>query len=176
MSATFVRDLLDRLAVSPVRLRALLMSVSDATLRSTPHGGGFAPIEDAWHLRDIEAEGHFVRIQRILAEEQPVLVSIDGEELARERRYLARELGTALDEFAQYREASVGLLGTLSEEAWLRSAIFEDHKVSLRELVTAMADHDESHLAPLATLLAGGRYESVHVSEGGTAAGVSMSR
>jgi DinB superfamily len=176
MSATFVRDLLDRLAVSPVRLRALLMSVSDATLRSTPHGGGFAPIEDAWHLRDIEAEGHFVRIRRILAEERPVLVSIDGEELARERRYLARELGTALDEFAQYREASVGLLGTLAEEAWLRSATFEDRTVSLRELVTAMVDHDESHLAALATLLAGGRYESVHVSEGGTAGGVSASR
>ena len=105
-----------------------------------------------------------------------MLVSINGEELARERQYLTRELGTALDEFAQYREASIGLLGTLSEEAWSRSATFEDRSVSLRELVTAMVDHDESHLGALANLLAAGRYEGAHVSEGASAAGVSASR
>jgi hypothetical protein len=149
MAATFVRELMDRLTVSPVRLRALLTRLPESALRSAPPGGGFAPIEDAWHLRDIEAEGHFLRIRRILAEERPVLASIDGERLALERRYLERELGTALDEFAQYREASLSLLGALSEDAWSRTAIFEDRTVSLRELVTAMAAHDDSHLAQL---------------------------
>jgi hypothetical protein len=174
MSASFVRPLLDKLTVSPVRLRALLTSLSESALRLTPPGGGFAPIEDAWHLRDIEAEGYFLRIRRILAEERPVLASIDGERLARERRYLERELGTALDEFAQYREASVELLGPLAEDAWLRTAIFEDRVVSLRDLVTAMAEHDESHLAPLTARLNGTRKlagdprETVPVSHGTT--------
>jgi hypothetical protein len=131
----------------------LLTNLSELALRSAPPEGGFAPIEDAWHLRDIEAEGYFLRIRRILAEERPVLASIDGEKLAHERRYLQRELGAALDEFAQYREASVGLLGPLPEEAWLRTAIFEDRVISLRELVTAMAEHDESHLAALTAQL-----------------------
>jgi len=178
MSATFLRPLLDQLTVSPVRLRALLTSLSESALRSAPPGGGFAPIEDAWHLRDIEAEGHCLRIRRILAEERPVLVSIDGERLARERNYVERELGTALDEFAQYREASVELLGPLVEEAWSRTAIFEDRVISLRELVTAMAEHDESHLAPLAAQFSGARKlagdpcEAVPVSHGVTPAAV----
>jgi len=157
MSATSARQLLDRLTVAPVGLRALLTSLSEPALRTASPGGGFAPIEDAWHLRDIEAEGHFLRIRRILAEECPVLASIDGERLARERHYLERELGTALDEFAQYREASVGLLGPLGEGAWLRTAIFENRTLTLHELVTGMAEHDESHLAPLVAQLSGAR-------------------
>jgi DinB superfamily len=150
MPLTPMRALLDRLSVSPVRLRALLTSLSESALRTAPPAGGFAPIEDAWHLRDIEVEGHFPRIRRILAEESPVLASIDGDRLALERQYRQRELGAALDEFAQYREASLGLLGALAEEAWSRRAIFQDRSVSLRELVVAMAEHDESHLNALA--------------------------
>ena len=182
MSASFARQLLDRLAVSPVRLRALLTSLSESALRSAPPVGGFAPIEAAWHLRDIEAEGHLLRIRRILAEERPILTSIDGERLARERRYLERDLGTALDEFAQYREASAGLLGPLIEGAWLRTAVFEDRLVSLRDLVTAMAEHDESHLQALTAQLGGARHSldgepcespSVHKSAAPAAAPVS---
>jgi len=182
MSATFVRHLLDRLSASPVRLRVMLTSLPEAALRAPPPGGGFAPIEDAWHLRDIEAEGHFLRIRRILAEEQPTLASIDGERLARERRYLERELGTALDEFAQYREASVGLLGPLDEVAWSRTADFEGRTLSLRELVTAMAEHDESHFMMLNAQLSGARKlegeprETVAVSHGAASAAATASR
>src|ERR1700683_3421605 len=110
MCGVLMRQLLDQLGISPVRLRTLLSSLPESALRLRPPGGGFAPIEDAWHLRDIEAEGHFFRIRRILAEEQPLLTSIDGEQLARERRYLERDLGAALDGFAQHREASISLL------------------------------------------------------------------
>ena len=182
MPATFERQLLDRLAVSPVRLRALLASMSDPALRSVPQGGGFAPIEDAWHLRDIECEGHFPRIRRILAEDGPVLASIDGEQLAQERRYLERELRTALDEFAQYREASVGLLGELSAEAWARRAIFDNRVVSLRELVTGMLEHDESHLAALGarlsatTSIGDDSHDTAHVCDGAVSIDVTAPR
>jgi hypothetical protein len=127
----------------------LLTSQSERALRTAPPAGGFAPIEDAWHLRDIEVEGHLPRIRRILAEESPVLAPIDGDRLAVERRYLERELGAALDEFAQFREASLGVLGALAEDAWSRRAIFQDRSISLRELVVTMAEHDESHLDAL---------------------------
>jgi hypothetical protein len=170
------------LTVSPVRLRVLLTGLSELALRSAPPGGGFAPIEDAWHLRDIEAEGYFLRIRRILTEERPVLHSIDGEKLAHERHYLQRELGTALDEFAQYREASIGLLGPLAEGAWLRTAILEDRILSLRELVTAMAEHDESHLAALTAQLTsvrkidGDSTEPAAVSHGASTVAATASR
>jgi hypothetical protein len=149
MSLIPVRELLDRLSVSPVRLRALLTSLSESALRTALPLGGFAPMEVAWHLRDIEVEGHFPRIRRILAEESPVLTPIDGDRLAVERRYLERELGAALDEFAQFREASLCVLGTLAEDAWSRRAVFQERSISLRELVDAMAEHDEAHLKAL---------------------------
>lgn len=176
-----VRELLDRLSVSPVRLRALLTSLSESALRTSPPGGGFAPIEDAWHLRDIEVEGHFSRIRRILAEDSPVLTSIDGDRLAVERRYRDRELGTALDEFAQFREASLGVLGTLAEDAWSRRAIFQEHSISLRELVDAMAEHDESHLSTLCAELneqttAEKSHAAAPATPGGAAVGRAVSR
>jgi hypothetical protein len=118
VSHLFVRQLLDRLAAPPLRLRALLTSLSELALRAAPPSGGFAPIGDAWHLRDTEAEGHVPRIRRILAEKQPIPASIDGDRPALERRYLERELETAIEEFAQYRDASVALLGALPEDAW----------------------------------------------------------
>jgi len=149
MSPTLVRELLDRLSVSPVRLRSLLTSLSESALRTAPPTGGFAPIEDAWHLRDIEFEGHFSRIRRILAEEKPVLAPIDGDRLAVERRYLERDLGAALDEFAQYREATLAVLGALPDDAWARRALFQGQSISLSELVVAIAEHDESHLDAL---------------------------
>jgi hypothetical protein len=99
--------------------------------------------------RGIEIEGHFPRIRRILAEKSPVLTPIDGDRLATERRYLERELGAALDEFAQFREATLGVLGTLGEDVWSRRAVFQERSISLRELVVAMAVHDESHLEVL---------------------------
>lgn len=153
MATSAVRELLDRLSVSPVRLRALLTSLAEHLLRTPPPAGGFAPIEDAWHLRDIEVEGHLPRIHRVLAEDSPILVPIDGDQLAIERRYLDRELGAALDEFAQYREASLGVLGTLAESAWSRRAMFEGRCITLQELVLAMAEHDASHLDALAVEL-----------------------
>ena len=94
-----------------------------------------------------------------VAEEHPLLASINGEELALARGYRGRELGTALDEFAQYREASLELLGQLAESAWLRSGQFEGKSVTLRELVTAMAAHVESHLATLTSDLVGNSEE-----------------
>jgi hypothetical protein len=93
---------------------------------------------------------------------------------------LERELGTALDEFAQYREAAVGLLGPLTEEAWSRTAVFEDRLLSLRDLVTAMAEHDEEHLAPLTATVAetvgDGPFETASVPDGATPARVTASR
>jgi hypothetical protein len=134
------------LSVSPVHLRPLLTRRPERVLRTAPPSGGFAPIEDAWHLRDIEVDGRSPRIRRTLAEDSPFLTCIDGERPAAERRCLERALRAARDEFAQFREATLGVLVTLSEDAWSRHAVFQEQSISLRELVVAMAEHDESHL------------------------------
>ena len=47
----------------------------------------FTAIEQICHVRDIEIEGYQVRFRRTLAEDTPLLPSIDSEALARERDY-----------------------------------------------------------------------------------------
>jgi hypothetical protein len=72
----------------------------------------------------------------------------------------------------------VSLGGALDEDAWSRTAIFEDRMVNLRQPITAMVEHDESHLAPLAAQLGGARKlagescETVPMSQGATPAAV----
>ena len=47
----------------------------------------FTPIEQVCHVRDIEVDGYHVRFRRTLQESNPTLLTLDGERLARERRY-----------------------------------------------------------------------------------------
>ena len=50
-------------------------------------GESFSALGHACHLRDIEIEGYHVRIRRLITEENPALESLDGYELARQKRY-----------------------------------------------------------------------------------------
>ncbi len=44
-------------------------------------GETFSFLETACHLRDIEADGYYVRFQRVVNEDRPILAAIDGYEL-----------------------------------------------------------------------------------------------
>ena len=63
----------------------------------------FSILENVAHLHDIEREGYLARVRRILEEEMPRLPDIDGERLAIERRYNARDLGVEVGAFAAAR-------------------------------------------------------------------------
>jgi hypothetical protein len=62
----------------------------------------FTPIEQVCHVKDIEIDGYHVRIHRTLEESHPLLASIDGEALAKERFYSSADTAEV---FAQFRDA-----------------------------------------------------------------------
>jgi len=50
-----------------------------------PTRRAFSPVEQVWHLADLEREGFSVRIRRLRDEQAPRLPDFDGDRIARER-------------------------------------------------------------------------------------------
>ncbi len=113
-------------------------------------GEAFSAIEHVCHLRDIEQDGYQVRIQRLLEEETPSLVSIDGDALAKQRRYAEADLGGALEAFRQARRATLDRIRLLDDVQLSRAGEFAEYgKLSLRSLLHYLRSHDQQHLAGL---------------------------
>src|SRR5215470_1921827 len=66
------------------------LSAVDAALPGLD--GAPSPVEQCWHLADLEREGYGSRIRRLLDESNPVLPDFDGARVARERKYAERRL------------------------------------------------------------------------------------
>lgn len=139
-------QLLDRLFQTPATLQRALEHTPAHKLRTRPAPDAFAPIEVAWHLRDIEIEGWLTRIRRILDEPTPLLPSIDGDRLAREREYLGLDPGRAMEEFSAARRQSVEILRALPPHRWSWSGIFEGRPLTLSRLAELMLQHDVDHI------------------------------
>lgn len=149
MNDESIRYAFSQLNATPTLLRNLLTLMDPVKLRTKPAPGLFSPLEDAWHLRDIETEGCLVRIQRMLTEHSPVLEDLDGEQMAIERRYNELQLTPALEGFASARAESINLLKGLASDAWARCAQFASRSISLQELIDMMVEHDQGHLSSI---------------------------
>src|SRR5687768_544819 len=67
------------LTAFPSVIRQWMESVPQELLTRQPAAGGFALVENAWHLADLEVEGYGVRLRRLLAERSPVLPDFQGD-------------------------------------------------------------------------------------------------
>ena len=151
---------LDALADFPRRFEAHFAAVPPELIRwAPPRWEGspaewLTPIEQVWHVRDIEIDGYRHRFRRTLAEHHQVLPDLDGLALARERHYAERDPQLALREFRAARDENLALLRSLSPSDFDRIATFEGVPVTLRTLVHTLCSHDLQHLAGLQWLLA----------------------
>jgi len=110
--------------------------------------GSFSPIEQVWHLADLEREGFARRIERLLQEAHPQLADFDGAGIARAGNYKQRDWQQGLDEFRRSRGDNVSILRGLNPEQWLRRGIQQGvGAVSLCDMPELMAQHDDSHRA-----------------------------
>jgi len=142
--------LLGRLAAMPEFLaeRFASLAAGEATRRGPDDT--FSPVEQCWHLADLEREGFGVRIQRLLRETDPFLADFDGARIAQERQYRARSLSEGLRAFQAVRAANLALLRSVGSDEWARSGTQEGvGRVSLSDLPRLMADHDASHRAEI---------------------------
>lgn len=144
--------LLASLARMPEYLRRTFAGLSDVQWRKPGPRGTFAPVEQVWHLADLEREGFGVRIRRLLGEAAPHMPDFDGDRIARERNYrsLAPEQGLAL--FSAARAQNIAALHGLKGPAWLRSGTQEGvGAVSLCDMPAFMWQHDEAHRREIET-------------------------
>ena len=151
---------LHALAAFPAQLEAYYAAFP-AELRSwTPESWDgvpsepFSAIEQLCHVRDIEVEGYQLRLRRTLEEDNPLLISLDGEAMARERRYAEADADSVLADFRRARRETLALIESISAEQFRRPARFEGYgELTLRSLVHYLCSHDQQHLAGLQWLL-----------------------
>jgi hypothetical protein len=144
------------LEAMPHDLRAAAGRISAETARTPPAEGGFSLVEQAWHLADLEREGYGERIRRLRSEADPELPDFDGGRIAAERNYRARSLAEGIAAFDAARTANLALLRSAPAPDWDRSGRQEGvGRVTLRDVPRMMHEHDDSHRAEIAALLAG---------------------
>ena len=100
------QELMEALAGMKHFLRETFGSLAAEETRTPGPGGSFSPVEQVWHLADLEREGFGVRIERLRTETNPHLPDFDGAKIARERNYRALSLSEGLRAFEAAREAT----------------------------------------------------------------------
>jgi hypothetical protein len=98
------------------------------------------------HLADIEAAG-VIRFRQVIAEDDPVMPGLKGEQWARSLDYDRRKISNALETFRILRAANHELLKSLAQETFDRTGVHGDYgKVSLLDLLRTYAGHVENHV------------------------------
>ena len=140
----------ESLARMPDELATIFGQLGAAAARERRAGQAFSPVEQVWHLADLEHEGFGRRIERLLHESQPHLADFDGDAIAAERDYQRRSLPAGLAAFAAARAANLARLATLKPSDWERSGTQEGvGAVMLCDLPVFMSQHDAAHRAEI---------------------------
>lgn len=143
----------------PARVADVVGRIPAARATRRPEGTGFCLVEHVCHLRDLDAV-FARRIRTVLAEELPVLKSVDGTALAERRQYRRERPSDALAGFRRSRARLVALVRGLDPGMLQRCGLRDGRRrMSVEDLVREAADHDAEHaqeLDELAAELVGG--------------------
>jgi len=140
------RALVARLEAMPGFLEACFDGLTPAEAATPGRDGTPSPVEQCWHLADLEREGYAVRIQRLLREAEPQLPDFDGERIARERHYTTLPLAEALTAFRDARAANLAALRDVQEPDWFRAGVQDGvGEVALCDIPAMMDQHDAAH-------------------------------
>jgi len=138
--------LMDRLGSMPSFLREHFQALSAREATQRGPSGDFAPVEQCWHLADLEREGFGVRITRLLQEKDPFFPDFEGDRIAEERQYAKRSLLEGLAAFEQARAINLSCLRAVRKDQWSRAGQQDGiGLVSLRDIPRQMLEHDAAH-------------------------------
>ena len=140
------QELLSVLEAMPHFLRNTFaaLSTGQATLRGPD--GSFSPVEQVWHLADLEREGFGMRIDRLLREANPYLQDFDGAGIAAARNYRALSIDEGLKEFSAARRENLRKLREIPDEAWARRGTQDGvGAVALCDIPSMIEQHDAAH-------------------------------
>jgi hypothetical protein len=145
-------ELIERLARTPARLKALTDSLADREL-VTRHEGKWSIQENVGHLLDLEVlfMGRLDDYEIGLEELRPADMSNRATDAA---GHNDRDIGELLAEFEQTRARLVKRLAKLSPDAFSRSAFHRRLDVQMRlvDMCYFQAEHDDHHIAKIERL------------------------
>lgn len=101
-----------------------LTGVTDAELDLVPPSGEWTARQIVHHLADSEAMA-YIRLRRLIAEDEPVIGGYDEPEWARRLHY-DRPIAPSLAVLGAVRAASLALLETLTSAEWARRGTHSD--------------------------------------------------
>ena len=143
-------ELMASLVDMPEYLRSAFADLSPEQTRTPGPGGTPSPVEQVWHLADLENVGFAVRIRRLLSEREPALPDFDGTRIAAERDYRSRSLPEGLARFGEARRHNVDTLRAVQPESWYARGTQEGvGAVSLCDIPSFMWQHDSAHRAEI---------------------------
>jgi hypothetical protein len=151
LDSTGRQDLLAELMAMPAFLQETFAGLSAEQVALPGPQGLFSPVEQVWHLADLEREGFGARIDRLRQEPDPQLPDFDGAAVATARNYRSLSLAAGLETFKTARMANIQKLRELTEETWVRSGAQEGvGRVSLCDIPSMIRQHDHAHKQEIA--------------------------
>ena len=146
---------LARLVRTVDELAAAIRGQTDAAVSKRPDAKNWSAKEVVCHLRDAE-ELFMDRFTVIMAIDEPALVAATPDRWAEERQYLRDDVHAALATFRKRRDESLEFLKKLPAEACNRAGVHVTRgKITIDDLVSHMAWHDDNHLDQLKRALEG---------------------
>lgn len=145
MTPTERRTLLERYRTGTAAVLASLEGADDAELDRAPAtADDWTPRQIAHHLADSESMA-YIRLRRLIAEDEPIIRAYDEPEWARRLHY-DRPIEPSLAVLASVRTASLGLLERLTPDEWARTGTHsESGPYSVEAWLEIYAEHPHDH-------------------------------
>jgi hypothetical protein len=147
-------NLVEDLAATPDRVEAAVRDAGPSALDHAPPGE-WSPRTILAHLRDDEFMVMRLRLERMIAEDNPTLAPFDETTWAATRRTGRDALPDLLADLRLQRKASLGILSTLRPDDWRRTGVQPEYGAfDIHWWVEHWLDHDNTHIAQLTSTLA----------------------
>jgi hypothetical protein len=147
--------LIDRYRTATAEVEAALAGITDEELDRPPaEADSWTARQVAHHLADSEAMA-YIRLRRLLAEDEPLIAGYDEPEWARRLHY-DRPIASSIAVLGAVRAASLELLGRLDEPDWRRSGTHSDSGMyGVETWLRIYADHAHDHADQIRAARAG---------------------
>ena len=145
MDTAIRNQLIDRYREGPAEVDRALEGITEEELDFRIADGEWTPREVVHHLADSEMTSA-IRIRRLIAEDEPVIVGYDQEEFAR-RLYYGRPIASSLLALAGARASTADFLGAFQESDWERFGTHSEYPgpFSVIGWLEYYADHAHDH-------------------------------
>jgi hypothetical protein len=123
---------------------AALTGITDQEWDTPEAPGEWSPRQVVHHLADSEMTSS-IRVRRLIAEDNPVIVGYDQDVFA-DRLFYDRPVESSLAAFKAARDSTVPILRLLDESQWQRAGTHsESGRYSVEDWLQIYADHGDIH-------------------------------